>query len=122
MHGVEDARQGGEGGFEGFLVFGVVGQQAQRGADQGIGLAQLAGHAVEAAAEGDAARPRHEQPEGDGLGVAVGKGFVAGAGEQQLAPVGGEVGERAGAVGQLLGHFLAQQAAEPGGQFGERGG
>ena len=43
----------------------------------------------------------------DGLGVAVGKGFVRRTREQQLALVGGEVGKRAGALGQLLGYFPA---------------
>ena len=43
VHGVEHARQRAERGLQRRLVVGVVGQQAQGGADERVGLAELLG-------------------------------------------------------------------------------
>ena len=119
VHGVEHPREGSERGLQRRLVVGVVGEEAKRGADEGVGVAQLPGHPVEAVGEDDVARPRHQEPEGDRLRVAVREGFVRGVREQEPAPVRREVGERGRAAPQLLRHLFAQQAAEAGGGVGE---
>lgn len=61
----------------------------------------------------------HEQTKSHGLGVAVGKAFVGGVGEQDFAPVGREFGEGLAAEGELLGDFIAEQTAEAGADAGE---
>ena len=119
VHRVEHPREGGERGLQRRLVVGIVGEEAERGADEGVGVAQLAGHLVKATTQDDVARPRHQQAEGDRLRVAVREGFVRRAREQELAPVRREVRERGRAAPQLLRHLFAEQPAEAGGGVGQ---
>lgn len=74
---------------------------------------------IEAGGELDVACAGHEQPKCHGLGVAVGKAFIGGFGEEDFPPVSGEVCEGLAAECELLGHFIAKQAAEPGADAGE---
>lgn len=97
----------------------LLGQQAQCGADQGVGLAQIAGHGVEPVVEVDAFRLGHQQTEGHRLRVAVGEGGIVRIGEQQRAPVLLEAGKSAVVDAELLQHFVAQEAAQAGGDLRE---
>ena len=90
IDGVEHAGERAERGLERVLIFRVVGEQAQRGADERAGLCEFARDIIEAACEPDAFRASHEQAERDGLRVAIGESFVVGLGKKKFAPVRGE--------------------------------
>ena len=75
---------------------------------------------MQIASDGDGARPRDQQPEGQRLRIAIGKLLVAGLGEEQAAPVVGQRGQRLGLALQRLDHLVTQQAAKPGTDFGQR--
>ena len=113
VHGVEHADQRSERGLQRCFVADFVGEQAQRRADEGVGLAELLADLVQSVGQSDVAGPGHQQTEGDGLGVAVGELLVGRFGKEELAPVGGQRGEGRAVLGQLFGDFIAQQAAEP---------
>ena len=119
MHRVEHAGQCAEGSFERGLILRVVGEQPERRADERTGLGEFLGHFAKAVREPDALRAGHEQAEGHGLRVAVGELFVRRLGKEQHPPVLGQPGQGFAAQRQLLGHFVAQQAAETRADMGE---
>ena len=119
VDGVQHAGEGAEGSLERGLVLGVVGEEPEGGADQRTGVSEFVGHVFKAAGELDAFGAGHQQAERHGLSVAVGEPLVGGLGEEQLAPVHGERRESRAAQGQLLGDFIAQQAAEAGADAGQ---
>jgi hypothetical protein len=74
---------------------------------------------LDAVRERDAARPRHQKPERDRLGIAIGELSVVGLREKQLAPVGRELRQALVATRHLLDDLVTQEAAEAGGDLGQ---
>lgn len=91
----------------------LIGEQAQRDADQRVGLAQFLRHIGETFGQLEAARLCHQKPERHRLCVSVGELFVIGFGEQQPAPVVAQFDQRLAAAFHLFDHLVAQEAAEP---------
>lgn len=90
IDGIEDTGQRAERGLQGRLVFHAIGEQAERGADERARFFEVVGDLMEAGGEFDFLGARHQEAEGDSLGVAVGKFFVGGFGEEKFAPIGGK--------------------------------
>ena len=114
VHRVEHADQRGQRGLKRVLAVHAVGEHPEGGAHHGVCRGKRPGDAVQAVLERDALRPRHQQAEGDRLGVAVGELRVRRLGEEQAPPVLGQSGERLCAEGELLRHLVPQEAAQPG--------
>jgi hypothetical protein len=91
----------------------VVGEQMQRSADQRFRVPKFLGHLVQALADRDALGARHQQAEGDRLGVAVGEGVVAGVRKKQLAPASSKVSQRLAVAFELFDDLVAKLAAQP---------
>ncbi len=119
VHCVEHTDKRAQRSFQRGLVANFVGEQPQGGADERVGFAELFADLIEPVGEFDVARPGHQQAEGDGLGVAVGKLLVVRFGKEKVTPVGGEIREGGVFLGQLFSNFVSQQAAQPGRNFGQ---
>ena len=119
VHRIQHPLQRAERRVQGAAGLLVVGQQLQRRADERGRVLQALGHLVQIGADRDATRPRHQQPEGDRLGVAIRELLVAGLGEEQSAPILGQRCQCFGLAFQRLDHLVAQQATEACGHLSE---
>ena len=79
----------------------------------------MPGHLVETPAELDLSRSRQEQAERDGLGIPISELRVGCVREEHLPPIHPERRQCRAPEGQLLGHLLTQQSAQPGADLGE---
>src|SRR5258707_492543 len=75
-------------------------------------MTKFTGNVLQPVLELDFFRSRHQHSEGDYLGVSVCESLVSSIGEQQLPPIGRERGERSTPHGELLCHFVAQEATK----------
>src|ERR1019366_3433982 len=96
------------------LVFCIVGQEIERGADQRTGVAEFRGYMMEAGGELDVLGARHQHSERNCLGVSISEGFIGRLRKEQLPPIRREIGESFAFHGKLLCHFVTQQPAEAG--------
>src|SRR5260221_12554848 len=75
-------------------------------------MTKFTGNVLQPVLELDFFRSRHQHSEGDCLGVSVCESLVSSIGEQQLPPIRRERGERFTTHGELLCHFVAQEATK----------
>ncbi len=90
----------------------VFRKEMERGADERAGVRKLIRGMLERIIQRDAFGTCHQQAEGDGLRVAVGKALIGRIREEELAPVLCETGESRTFALELFYGLIAEEPAE----------